>query len=291
VRLLAEKGANLSQKDGEYLTPLGYAIVNNNVPMLEYLLSKGVKSDEIIHQYEAIRHKNLSANMLVYLLNKGLNPDVLLQKAASINDITGIEVALNKGAKPDQVLYDALRYNWLQNRDKLIRLTIDKVDPTTVLLWATQFGDGQIAKDILKKNVDPNKKNENGETALFLALKNGLFDIVKDLVQNQKTDVLIKDKEGNTALILAVTKNAPSEVIQLLLNRGIKINEQNNEGNTALIVAVMNGNKETVSRLIGAGADVTLKNKNGATAHSFAITRGYGDLAKILEEAEKNMGR
>ena len=48
---------------------------------------------------------------------------------------------------------------------------------------------------ILEKNADINKQNNDGDTALHLALKNGNMEIIK-LIMNKKPALNIPNKEG-----------------------------------------------------------------------------------------------
>src|SRR5262249_43018157 len=89
---------------------------------------------------------------------------------------------------------------------------------------------------LLRKGVDPNVKDENGETALMKAAERGDVDLVKRLLQMSMLEVNDIDKEGETALMKAAAAGQ-SEVVELLLlqdaNR-IAVNLRDERGKTAL---------------------------------------------------------
>ncbi len=73
-----------------------------------------------------------------------------------------------------------------------------------------------VALEILKRdNVDVNAKNNNGQTALYWALKMGLLDVALVSLKRDNVDVNAKNSEGRTALDLA-SRNDLGEVVRAL---------------------------------------------------------------------------
>ncbi len=103
-----------------------------------------------------------------------------------------------------------------------------------------------------------NCQNDNGNTALMLAVKNNNSDIIQLLINNN-VDCNIRNNDGNNALMLAV-KNDNSDIIQLLINNNVDCNIRNNDGNTALMLAVKNDNLDTVKKLLAAGSNPNIPN-------------------------------
>ena len=66
------------------------------------------------------------------------------------------------------------------------------------------------------------------------------------------------------------------------------VNRRNPDGSTPLQWAVYNGNVAEVSRLLRAGANVSLANNYGATPMSLAAEVGNADILKVLLEAGAN---
>ena len=62
------------------------------------------------------------------------------------------------------------------------------------------------------------------------------------------------------------------------------LNAQDEDGWTALMFAACAGHPSSVAALLDAGADASIKNKDGATAHDLAQERGYDDVIRALVE-------
>ena len=92
-----------------------------------------------------------------------------------------------------------------------------------------------------------------------------------------------------TALIAAAHRGHV-EVVRTLIAAKAPLNHVNNLGWTALLEAVVLGNgganhTAIVEALVKAGADVNIPDRQGTTALGHARTRGYSQIARILERA------
>lgn len=75
-------------------------------------------------------------------------------------------------------------------------------------------------------------------------------------------------------------------IAQLLLTKtALPIDYAGQTGNTALIFASMWGHVDTVSYLLGSGADVALFNAQGESALSLAMKNGHRDVVLLLRAA------
>jgi len=93
----------------------------------------------------------------------------------------------------------------------------------------------------------------------------------------------------DTALIAAAHRGHV-DIVRTLIAAKAPLNHVNDLGRTALLEAVVLGNggrdhTATVEALVEAGADVTLPDRHGTTALQHARTRGYSQIARILERA------
>lgn len=92
-----------------------------------------------------------------------------------------------------------------------------------------------------------------------------------------------------TALI-AAAHLGHDEVVRTLVRAGAPLDHVNNLGWTALIESIVlgdGGRRHTavLKALLEAGADVNLADRNGATPLALARSRGYREMAAILEKA------
>jgi len=87
----------------------------------------------------------------------------------------------------------------------LKNLLFDKIfksDPINTLIVGTKFGMIELVKACLKKNVDVNARDQEGNTALMCASMYGCKKIVKLLLENEANPNL-KNYKGKTAIKLA----------------------------------------------------------------------------------------
>ena len=92
------------------------------------------------------------------------------------------------------------------------------------------------------------------------------------------------DDDGRTALMLAVDSGSMGKV-QLLLEHGANANAATNDGETPLIEAAYLGKIGVARLLIEHGADVNAANKNGITALFLAEKKGYTEIVRMLRAA------
>jgi hypothetical protein len=99
----------------------------------------------------------------------------------------------------------------------------------------------------------------------------------------------ITSRYDGTALIAAAHLGY-TEVVQTLVRAGAPLDHINNLGWTALTESIVlgdggNRHTDTLRALVEAGANVNLADRNGQTPLSLARSRGYGEMAAILQAA------
>ena len=126
-----------------------------------------------------------------------------------------------------------------------------------------------------KINLNFNATNENGDTFLIAASRQGSLKIVKSLI-GYGADVNAKNNDGRTALML--TSNL--EIAKLLIDSGADVNAKSNGGLTALMLT---SSLEITKLLIDNGADVNAKDDEfGQTALTQAVKWDRLEIAKLL---------
>ncbi len=127
---------------------------------------------------------------------------------------------------------------------------------------------------------DINERNEQGQTALQIAIIHKRTDIALQLIQ-AKASLEAKDDEGNDALFLASYFDE-EEVIERIAQK-VDLDQPNQEGYTALQVAAMLGNLNALKRLTREGASVSKKwGNSGFSALELAAIAGNLDCLRFL---------
>lgn len=159
------------------------------------------------------------------------------------------------------------------NTDYLFRASVKK-NPVGVLA-------------MLKGGIDPNIKNEKGNTPLIISASLGDLNSVRSLLA-YRADVNATNNDGNTPLIYAARYNHPDVVRELLkpqtLQAPVDVNAQNKLGQTALYWAAAKGYDSVVRRLLAADADSTLAANDGQLPYMVATKNKRTSVIPLFEK-------
>lgn len=125
--------------------------------------------------------------------------------------------------------------------------------------------DIDIARVLIDKGIALEHKNEQGETALFIAIKNNQSRLIDYLLEQGANPNLI-DVNGNSVLH-TIRSDALAE---RLLAKGAKVNHINQQGNTPLHTV---HSLDLAKRFVAAGAALNKQNNSGQTPLIRAATR------------------
>lgn len=131
--------------------------------------------------------------------------------------------------------------------------------------------------------VDVNAKNEDGETGLHLAVREGEPDIIRLLLGSARIDINARDAHGRTPLHLAVIDYAYESVFDLVGCNRTDVNAEDKEGWTALAWAARHGRKSLVKVLLTAPAiAVNARDAKGWTALRHAAEGQHVEVIRML---------
>lgn len=123
------------------------------------------------------------------------------------------------------------------------------------------------------------------EYMLRLASDRGYVKTVKKMLK-KKINIDAQNKEGQTALHRASDKNHP-EIVSLLLENKANVDIQDKNGATALHLASKGDYLEVAELLLQGGANMDIQDENGATALHFAVWQEHKKMeALLLKERE-----
>src|SRR5712692_9668118 len=190
-----------------------------------------------------------------------------LHDAAARDDVPEIEKLIAEGEKPN----------------------IQDANSRTPLHVAAFLRKHAAARALLRLGANPNALDAERYDVITIAAVNNDLEMLKIALDGGGNARAVTSPYDGTALIAAAHRGH-LEVARALIAARAPLNHVNNLGWTALLEAVVLGNGGTnytaiVEAMVKAGADVTLPDRHGTTALGHARTRGYSQIARILENA------
>lgn len=113
------------------------------------------------------------------------------------------------------------------------------------------------------------------------AAKRGDIQTVRDLVQKGAKINEDLDEYGATALHWSAVKGH-KDVAEFLIGKGAIVDQKNRDGDTALHLAVAFGHKDLVQLLLAKGAKIDERRKEGTTPLYIAVGRNQKEIAELL---------
>jgi hypothetical protein len=228
----------------------------------------GVKDDESLFRLDELV-KNYNANH--WLPGKIVDSD--LQKKLQIDSIkASLTLAQSRdvftaderaGIKAEIDLLDQLREN----------KPIEVNNAAAKRLWHDSITSNftEVVKDLLRNNINPNVLIAE-KPALSLAFYYGSHEVAQILLEDKRTDISVKDAWKATVLMNACSGiDQYLESVRLLLKRGADVNAQDEYGETALMKACRRGHNDIIRELLKAGANRSIKDREGHVALDLAL--------------------
>jgi ankyrin repeat protein len=190
-----------------------------------------------------------------------------LHDAAARGDVSEIEQLIAEGEKP----------------------TIQDANSRAPLHVAAFLRRHDAARALLRLGADPNALDAERYDIITIAAVNDDLEMLKIALAAGGNARAITSPYAGTALIAAAHRGHV-EIVRALIAAKAPLNHVNNLGWTALLEAVVLGNGSAkyaaiVDALVKAGADINIADRHGTTALGHARTRGYSQIARILENA------
>ena len=154
-------------------------------------------------------------------------------------------------------------------------------------LWsAARRGDVEAIRKLIGEGANVNAKRETlnitGWTPIHYAAYYKRGEAIRELVKSGGK-INIKDNEGDTPLILAVKNGADTDLIDLMIEVGADVNKG---ASTPLITAVGEGNEQMVRHLLSRGANPKESvNKTVGGPLWLAAGMGYETIVRMLLKA------
>jgi serine/threonine-protein phosphatase 6 regulatory ankyrin repeat subunit B len=187
----------------------------------------------------------------------------------------------------------------------------------SALHYAAESGHGETVTFLLGQGTLANSKDEEGATPLMLACQKGHLNVLKVLLQHVGLQALQEtDNQGWTALHHAALWGH-EEAVTFLLGKGAQANSRDENDTTPFMISCQDGHmgvarlllqhvgaqvaqeaddrgwtplhsasrwghEETVTFLLGQGAQANSKDENGATPFMMACWQGHLGVVRLL---------
>jgi ankyrin repeat protein len=234
--------------------------------------------------------------------------DSALTKAVKAGDIQAVRALIKQGADVNARSGDgSTPLLWAVDASELdiarvliaakARIDVATDLGVTPLLHAARTGDAAMVDLLLRSGANPSLAHPDGETPLMAASKSGSVAAVRALLA-RGAKVNDADKFQNETPLMWAAAHGHVDVAGILLEAGADANKQAHAtslatrknadhptgGFTALMWAARNGNEAMVRRLAQGGANLNLKNGDGASAMMIAIWNDRFDMAATLAD-------
>ncbi|XP_034480764.1 protein TANC2 isoform X5 [Drosophila innubila] len=291
VSLLLEFGADVGLTNSQGCTPLILAAMRGHCDVVRRLVAAGSSLGQLdTTQRCALVHAARMGHLSVvqYLLACDWSPRASSQ---DVGRCLALQQALIGAAAQAHVkiLEDLLDLNEHEHDD--LSVNVNGLEPSSgelALTAAARHGCVDAVNILMSRGAQIDARNRQGYTALWLAVKEGHWSVVEQLLQRgalldeplgqaRKTPLMIAAEEGHI------------ELLELLLARGAALEAEDHEGFTALSWACLRGHLTATKRLIEHGCNRQHEDHNGRTALDLAAYQGAASLVLYLLEQGANL--
>lgn len=297
VKTLVAAGIDVNGIGSEGFSPLMMATGEDDYKIVDYLIQSGAEVNQSINGWTAlmVAADEGSINSMKYLLKAGADVNYYWQE--------GGPTAITMAASEDNL--DCLKL-LLENGADING--IGKSLPP--LCIASEEGNAQIVDYLILQNVELDKKDSFGSTALMHAASEGQKKIVEKLLK-AGADKSIVDANGYSASDYAEDENQyqlqkylnteerPAihqatidgliENVERMVAQGVDINTKDDYGRTVLHLAAAVNHTIDMRVLLNLGVDIDAKDQQSRTALMYAAAAGHRDAAVLLVSERANV--
>nr|KYP61015.1 E3 ubiquitin-protein ligase KEG [Cajanus cajan] len=143
---------------------------------------------------------------------------------------------------------------------------------------ASDYGSNYISSLLEVQNAD-------GQTALHLACRRGMAELVEAILEYEEANVNVLDKDGDPPLIYALAAGSP-ECVHNLIKRGANVRSQLRDGFGPSVahVCAHHGHPDCMQELLLAGADPNAVDDEGESVLHRAVAKKSTDCALVILE-------
>lgn len=313
INLLIEAGADVNRRGRQRLTPLMRAVAagadfKTIKAFIDGRADLSAQDDQNrTALFIAASSNNISGDIAALLIAQ--SPDVRdnnfvtpLMEACRAWNTNTVKILIDNGADAslkDRNGYNALHYaaafnspveiaNILINNGADLLSAVNRRGYTPFITAIESGADAEILNLLIKSGAGDETGAWDGITPLMAAALNDNITAAKILIENG-ADANARDLAGWTVLHFSAAR-AGAETINLFLS--LKLagapDIRDSGDTTPLMVAAANDNAQAVKILLDAGANISLQDKTGRDALSYARMRNARNAVKVLEDFKDN---
>jgi ankyrin repeat protein len=315
--LLFDHGAQIEEEDSstqDRRTVLARAAGNKDVSIVKYLLKRGADVNHVgKYSHPPIYAAAWSSNIdnVRVLLNAGADVNALMvvnnwSPVISAYDNTKIlRLLLKRGGDVNAIsddgtcLHMAVLYGFvdsvkilLEHKPKVNLETpypssrgADSDDGYTALSLACDNGNALSVQLLLEAGANRNHRTRLGKRPLDICVLNGNINAASVLLEC-RVPIDYTDEKGNTVLH-QISNSTPSDLVRKLVNAGADLHLSNKNGVTPLQVAVEAQNVAAVEYLLSKNADPSQCSNEVHSLLHIACDRNDLSLLRVLAEKGK----
>lgn len=198
----------------------------------------------------------------------------------------------------DELLATAAEGDW-QRVDKLLikgkkHINHQDDDGRTALFLAVANNHPRVVQSILVFDPNCNVLGPNGQSPLAVACEHGYDDIVDQLMDHSECDVTHTDNFGLQAIHYAA-KSGHAHIVKRLIEEGEHLEDEVNRlgrGQAAIHIAAEQGNADVLKELFESPyLDLHRKALNGKLAVEIAAEGGFSEIISMLNDEAHRRSR
>ncbi|CAG8909914.1 unnamed protein product [Penicillium egyptiacum] len=307
IQVLVDYKADMEHADIHGQTPLLAAVRETNFQSVQQLIGLGASIEAVDYMHRSALHLSAitgrcSIHITSLLLSRGACHEI-----CDVENMTPFYYAIRNGSEEMAEMFiragvcvntGIARRRWVRTKEAgqwgYEPLPEDRKskkvgDGLTPLHWAALIGHPAMVEYLLSKGADPNKRCQDGETPLHLAIRGDItldygdswnqiswrIEILSDLV-DPASEEADETRRSISEVRTAVIDN-------LLSHINIDVDVQNDQMQAALHLAICgeSNSLRSFSRLMSKKPDISIRNNKGQTP--LHLASGAGE-AKIVQE-------
>ena len=274
VKEVIDKGALLTHRNDDGLTPLLLALKESNLEIVKYLMENGCNyEDNYIDEFSPISKvegKNWIP-IVKYFIDKGYSAENATKDGQSILHLE---------------LENVEHVHWILDNN-IIDLENTNENGDTPLIVASYYGFFESFKLLLDRGANVYAKNNYGDTIATRAAYGGQLEIIQFIGDNIEE---LLDVPGFYDYPIGLAcYSGHNHIVEYLLNRGVNVNSKTDAGGyTPIHRAVSIGNAQIVQLLLESNQiDFTLESNKELVLR--ATEEDKLEVLKILDDIDNNL--